>query len=149
MAPAASAKSQGVTKANWAKNKPKTPKSGSTKPEALPKRKAFFLLIPEENIGIDTAAPSGTFCIAIPMARDKAAHKLALLSPLKAKPQAKPTAKPSGMLWMVTARKNFKFLLQAVFLPSSTPVLWWKCGMILSIANNIIPPKIKPMIGAT
>lgn len=39
---------------------------GSTKPDNVPSKNAFFLDIPSLFSGIEIIAPSGKFCIAIP-----------------------------------------------------------------------------------
>ena len=49
------------------------PPTGSTTPESTPHMNAFFLLMPSPHNGIDIIAPSGKFCIAIPIARTIAA----------------------------------------------------------------------------
>ena len=70
IAPAAKAKSQGMTGAMLpTKRAVANPAIGSTIPEALPLKKAFHRLNPLCLKGMETAAPSGKFCIPMPMAR--------------------------------------------------------------------------------
>ena len=90
---------------------PRTPASGSTRPDSWPYQTALRVENPEAFRGSDTATPSGKFCSPIPMARFLALEKVADLD-FPTAPKPTPTAKPSGMLWMVTATINSRIRLQ-------------------------------------
>lgn len=76
---------------------------GSTMPDSAPMAKALFLLIPSECNGIESMAPSGKFCMAMPMANAHAADIGMAAPSAMADAKMTPTAIPSGMLWRVTA----------------------------------------------
>ena len=71
---------------------------GSTIPERVPYKKAFGFDIPSLFNGIDIIAPSGKFCIAIPMAKAKAPAIVIPAFPIRAPAKVTPTAIPSGIL---------------------------------------------------
>lgn len=77
---------------------PKTPAMGSTMPEACPYIKLLKRERPSRLSGMETAAPSGKFCIPMPMATAIAGRVASgVMTPVK-DPKATPTAKPSGIL---------------------------------------------------
>ena len=74
------------------------PPIGSTIPDKAPYTNDFHLLIPSCLSGREIAAPSGKFCIAIPMAKANEAIIVIVELPLAAKAKHKPTDMPSGIL---------------------------------------------------
>ena len=95
------------------------PPTGSTTPESTPHMNAFFLLMPSLHNGIDIIAPSGKFCIAIPIARAIAAVAVIPESFIIAPANATPTDIPSGILCNVTAKSIIVVLdMELVLIPS-------------------------------
>ena len=84
--------------------------TGSTAPESTPIQKVFCRGIPSANRGMETIAPSGMFCRAMPSERASAAGKAIAPPPYIQPANATPTAMPSGRLWSVTARSSFSVL---------------------------------------
>ena len=104
MAPAANARKYGRSGVTWtASSAVRKPPTGSTAPDSIPYRNAFFLLMPSPTSGMDTIAPSGKFCIAIPMESANAPVMDTPILPMAAPAYTTPTAMPSGILWSVTA----------------------------------------------
>ena len=77
------------------------------------------MLSPSIFKGIEIIAPSGMFCIAIPIAKSIASNKSIPVLPVKKPAKHTPTAIPSGMLCSVTENNNifnfFPFLLFSIF----------------------------------
>ena len=117
---------------------------GSTIPLILPIRKERHLLLPSAFRGIDTIAPSGIFCIAIPTDIVRAAIAVIPMSP-EIKPESTtPTAIPSGRLWMVTASESIVVRDNPDFIPSgwSSPTCRW--GVNWSMASRNPMPSRNP-----
>lgn len=99
IAPAAKASKNGkilfIVKTNIT---PITAEIGSTRADAWPNIKLLNLEKPSFLNGIETAAPSGKFCIPIPIANIIAPIKVVPALPLDIPPNATPIAIPSGIL---------------------------------------------------
>ena len=80
--------------------------------------------LPSAFRGIDTIAPSGMFCIAIPTDIVKAAIAVMPISPEIKPERTTPTAIPSGRLWIVTASESIVVRDSPDFIPSgwSSPI---------------------------
>ena len=76
---------------------------GSTIPLSEPMANDFHLLYPSASIGIDMIAPSGIFCIAIPIERATAPARERSAVWVSTPAITAPTAIPSGRLCNVTA----------------------------------------------
>ena len=120
MAPAAKESSQGMTApAAPAISTAITPKTGSTIPERPPYKNAFPAGSPSLRSGREIAAPSGKFCMPIPMAKAAAEERAANSPPgCAASAKARPTAMPSGILCRVTANIRRVLLLKDEGIPS-------------------------------
>ena len=83
------------------------------------------MLKPALLSGIDTAKPSGKFCIPIPSPRATAepSEKIEAKSCVANAPKATPTAKPSGMLCIAIANTSKDVFLRSVFGPSASSIL--------------------------
>ena len=79
---------------------------GSTIPDNAPIANALPLPIPSEWRGMERIAPSGKFCIAIPIANAHAADIGIILPSAMALASITPTAIPSGILCRVTATES-------------------------------------------
>ena len=143
IAPAEKARSHGCnTMRCEARKNPTIADNGSTTPLPIPKRNAFLLLPVTCFIGNEIAAPSGKFCMPIPIASPNADIYAAVSPATAAAPKANPTAKPSGMLCKVTAKNNFNDFEKWERGPSSWCVPLCMCGTILSNKAKINPPII-------
>ena len=91
---------------------------GSTIPLRLPIANERQRLLPSAFKGIDTIAPSGIFCMAIPTDIVKAAIAVIPMSPDRKPDSTTPTAIPSGRLWMVTASESIVVRDNPDFIPS-------------------------------
>ena len=79
IAPAAKERRYGKTGIISAESKiVRSPATGSTMPDSIPLKNALPLLIPLAANGMEIIAPSGRFCIAIPIANTNAAENAAL-----------------------------------------------------------------------
>jgi hypothetical protein len=96
---------------------------------------------------METASPSGKFCIPMPIARAMAAGNVAAGKPVATAPKATPTARPSGILCSVMARMSKVLRCQLVLIPSASSIgkPRWRCGSTISIPRKKIPPKRKPV----
>ena len=117
---------------------------GSTSPEAAPHTNALPELLPSLRSGRDIMAPSGMFCIAIPI---ESANALAMVRspfPLKTPPKTTPTAMPSGMLCRATARIIFIERGRRERGPSGrlSSTCWW--GMTVSSISRKHMPAANP-----
>ena len=86
---------------------------GSTIPDNIPSINERNFFFPEDASGIDIIAPSGRFCMAIPIERVRALS-IGITFPNIADAVATPTQIPSGMLWRVTANIIF-FVVSSPF----------------------------------
>ena len=77
--------------------------TGSTKPDSAPHVNALKRLFPSLRRGMDIIAPSGMFCIAIPVESANAPERVKAVSPPITPAKTTPTAMPSGMLCRATA----------------------------------------------
>ena len=96
-----------------------TPKTSSTSPDRLPKRKARHLLMPSCLRGSEIAAPSGKFCMAMPSESASAPMAVIPASPESHPAYTTPTAMPSGRLCSVTASTSMVDLPKLLFGPSA------------------------------
>ena len=91
---------------------------GSTAPESAPSANAFLREAPSAFNGSETTAPSGKFCIAIPMESANAAESVMATFPESQPAKTMPTAMPSGKLWSVTASVSIVVRLSFALGPS-------------------------------
>lgn len=99
IAPAAKASSTGIAPRLLSrKNMVANAATGSTSPDSAPQVNAVRLLFFSLRRGMDIMAPSGMFCMAIPMESAKAPVMVRLVSPFITPAKTTPTAIPSGML---------------------------------------------------
>ncbi len=117
---------------------------GSTRPDTAPHAKAFPGLLPSSRSGTEMIAPSGMFCIAIPIDRASAPARVRSVLPLITPPKTTPTAIPSGMLCRPTARIIFIERGRRERGPSGrlSSTCWW--GMTVSSSNRKHIPAAKP-----
>ena len=117
---------------------------GSTSPDAAPHAKAFVRLRPSLCRGKEIIAPSGMFCIAIPVDSASAPAVVSPASPLMTPPRTTPTAMPSGMLCRATARIIFIERGRRECGPSGlcSSMCWW--GMTVSSSSRKHMPTAKP-----
>ena len=94
--------------------------------------------------GADTMAPSGKFCIAMPIAKVRAAAGVTTSLPLSIAANTTPTAIPSGILCKVTASTNINDLFNLEGKPSGLSLFRCKCGITVSNNNKNKIPTIKP-----
>ena len=113
-------------------------------PESVPYKKAFDFDIPSLFNGIDIIAPSGKFCIAIPIAKANAPAIVIPVFPISAPANVTPTAIPSGILWSVTANTIIVVFLSFAFIPSVLSLFKCKCGITLSSTSKKTIPSINP-----
>ena len=118
---------------------------GSTRPDAAPHTNAFPGLLPSLRSGTEIIAPSGIFCIAIPIDRARAPAMVRSVFPLSTPPKTTPTAIPSGMLCRATARIIFIERGRRERGPSGrlSSTCWW--GMTVSSSNRKHIPAAKPV----
>lgn len=119
---------------------------GSTIPDNAPIANALALCIPSEYNGIDSTAPSGKFCRAIPIANAHAAD-IGIVEPsAKADAKITPTAMPSGMLCKVTAIDNIVLRCHCLLgeSPSGVSAPMCKCGISVSSNNRNNIPATNP-----
>lgn len=99
-----------------ASNMMATVPNGSTIPLSVPMRNERSRELPAALIGMATMAPSGMFCMAIPietaMAADMVSAELSWLA------NTTPTAMPSGRLCMVMLRASLAVCDSLLFMPS-------------------------------
>ena len=104
IAPAAKASNVGIDDAFSPRNSIVTTAAiGSTNPDSAPHVKAVVRLLPSLRNGTEMIAPSGMFCIAIPMESASAPDNVSILLPFITPANTTPTAIPSGMLCNATA----------------------------------------------
>ena len=117
---------------------------GSTSPEAAPQANALPGLLPSSRRGSDIMAPSGMFCIAIPMESASAPASVRSAFPLITPPKTTPTAIPSGMLCSATARIIFIERGRRERGPSGwlSSTCWW--GIAVSSRRRKHMPAAKP-----
>ena len=117
---------------------------GSTSPDAAPQMNAFLGLLPSLRSGTEMIAPSGMFCIAIPIESANAPARVRSVSPLSTPPNTTPTAMPSGMLCRATARIIFIERGRRELGPSEpqSSTCWW--GMTVSSSSRKHTPAAKP-----
>src|SRR5471032_638257 len=138
MAPAANARPKGssssATSTSQAHSKAKT---GSTRPEAAPIRKALKRDIPAPARTSAITRPSGTSCKAMPIAR--------LSAPGKPPPAATPMAMPSGMLWAMIAITNSQ-IRGAITGCSDLPLRLEPLDTLWSTTNKPMAPSRMPKL---
>ena len=114
---------------------------GSTMPDNVPITNALLFFIPSECSGKDNIAPSGKFCMAIPIANAHAADMAIGLSANIEEPKITPTAIPSGILCNVTANESIvvRFHCFLVLSPSGVvaPVCKWGIKVSSNNRNNM------------
>ena len=117
---------------------------GSTRPDAAPHTNALPGLLPSLRSGTDIIAPSGMFCIAIPIDRASAPARVRSVLPLNTPPKTTPTAIPSGMLCRATASIIFIERGRRERGPSEplSSTCWW--GMTVSSSKRKHTPAAKP-----
>lgn len=121
------------------------PPNGSTAPLRLPMIKDRHLELPAARMGMEMMAPSGTFCMAIPMLTAMALANDNPAAPFSTPANTTPTAIPSGRLWMVTARASIAVRDRWARGPSgvSVPICRW--GVSSSMASKNTMPSRKPV----
>ena len=119
---------------------------GSTMPDNVPITNALLFFIPSECSGMDNMAPSGKFCIAIPIANAHAADVAMLLFASIEEPKITPTAIPSGILCSVTASESIvvRFHCFLVLNPSGVVAPACKCGITVSSSSRNNMPNTNP-----
>ena len=145
IAPAARARSSGIAAVlSLSMNIVASAAMGSTSPDAAPHTNAFPGLLPSLRSGTEIIAPSGIFCIAIPIDRARAPAMVRSVFPLSTPPKTTPTAIPSGMLCRATARIIFIERGRRERGPSGrlSSTCWW--GMTVSSSNKKHIPAAKP-----
>ena len=117
---------------------------GSTSPDATPHAKALPGLLPSLRSGAEMIAPSGMFCIAIPMDKASAPATVRSVLPLSTPPKTTPTAIPSGMLCSATASIIFIERGRRECGPSGwlSSTCWW--GIAVSSNRRKHIPDAKP-----
>ena len=104
IAPAANERSAGIDDAfSPKKSIVAMAATGSTSPDNAPHVKAVVRLLPSFRKGTEMIAPSGMFCIAIPMDSASAPESVSVVFPFITPAKTTPTAMPSGMLCNATA----------------------------------------------
>lgn len=97
---------------------------------------------------METAAPSGIFCMPMPKATTHADNKASSEKPSPSAPKATPTANPSGMLCNVIANTSNKLRRNEDVPPSlrlsSRPTC--RCGSILCNMYKVKPPARNPRL---
>ena len=117
---------------------------GSTAPESAPIRNALPRLLPSPRSGTEIIAPSGMFCIAIPMDKASEPATVRFVSPLITPARTTPTAIPSGMLCSATASIILVERDNDDLGPSAaSPSVCW-CGMNVSSSSRNAIPAMKP-----
>ena len=151
MAPAEKASSHGIHGVSAvAPSTTSTPNTGSASPESAPMAKAFGALMPSWSIGSDTAAPSGTFWMPMPMARATAMPTMAGSPPFSpAMANSSPTDIPSGMLCSVTAVNSRVGRCQRLGRPSGSFSPGCKCGSKACSPMRNATPSAKPPAAAS
>ena len=122
---------------------------GSTAPDSTPATKARDLRMPSEQSGMDTIAPSGKFCIAMPTDSANALAAVIPLAPLSNAAYTMPTAMPSGMLCMVTASTVIVTRDSLVLGPSAETLLLCMCGVTWSSNRKNSTPSHSPTNAGT
>ena len=117
---------------------------GSTSPDAAPHTNALPGLLPSSRNGTEIMAPSGMFCIAIPIDNANAPAMVRSVLPLNTPPKTTPTAMPSGMLCSATARIIFIERGRRERGPSGRLSSMCWCGMMVSSNNRKHMPAAKP-----
>ena len=145
MAPAANDSTTGIADAFSPRNSiVAMAATGSTIPDTAPHVNAVNLLFPSLRKGTEIIAPSGMFCMAIPIDSASAPESVRLASPFMTPANTTPTAIPSGMLCRATASiiliERGKRDLGPSDLVSST--CW--CGITVSSNNRKHIPAMKP-----
>ena len=142
IAPAANESKNGIVGANmFVNNIVRSAAIGSTIPDSVPIMNDFVFVYPSPFNGIDIIAPSGKFCIAIPIERASAPAYVIPAFPDINPANIAPTAIPSGILCIVTAS------ISIVVLFSFVSLLNLKYGTIMSINSRNNIPDAKPIDG--
>ena len=118
---------------------------GSTRPDAAPHTNAVEGLLPSLRSGTEIIAPSGMFCIAIPIDSARAPARVRSVLPLNTPPKTTPTAIPSGMLCSATARIIFIERGRRERGPSGPLSSTCWCGMTVSSVKRKQMPAAKPV----
>lgn len=106
--------------------------------------------MPSPRSGMDIIAPSGKFCIAMPIASAMAAAAVIPESFIIAPANATPTDIPSGMLCSVTAKSIIVvFDIWAVLMPSWFLLSMCICGITVSRSRRKNIPARKPTSAAS
>ena len=148
IAPAANDSSPGMTGAIQTANSTAiNANSGSTIPDKHPNKNALAVDTPSCRKGSEIAAPSGKFCMPIPIAKAIADAYIAGLSCWAANANESPTAAPSGILCNVTAKIRSVVRFEVDAGPSRTFSKGCKCGMIWSNPNRNNAPSANPHVG--
>ena len=125
------------------------PAIGSTIPLNVPYKNDFHFPFPFPASGIEMIAPSGKFCIAIPIERASApADEIPELADAS-HARTTPTAIPSGILWRVTARQSMVVFFSFDFTPSGFSELTCRCGIIESRSRRNKNPSARPTAAGT
>lgn len=119
---------------------------GSTMPDNIPYRNDLGLVMPSALSGMDIIAPSGKFCMAIPMDSTIAFMSVMLELPVRYPAKTIPTAIPSGRLCNVTANTNIVVFFRWLFTPSDCVLFTCRCGIITSKTNKNPMPNRNPMV---
>ncbi len=125
-----------------------TDATGSTSPVSVPIQNDLKREFPALRKGIDTMAPSGKFCIAMPI-DSVSAPAMGMKALCSSTPAiVAPTASPSGILWMVTAITSF-FVADMRERGPSSCWLTCICGVKWSRAHNAKKPATTPAATGT
>ena len=95
---------------------------------------------------MDIIAPSGKFCIAIPIDSTTALIRVIVAFPVRYPANTTPTAIPSGRLCKVTANTNMVVFFRLLFMPSDCVLFMCRCGIIISNTNRNPIPNKKPIV---
>ena len=117
---------------------------GSTSPDAAPQANALPALLPSSRRGTEIMAPSGMFCIAIPIDSASAPASVRSVFPFITPPKTTPTAIPSGMLCSATARIIFIERGRRERGPSEWRSSTCWCGITVSSNRRKHIPAAKP-----
>ena len=105
--------------------------------------------MPSPTSGMDTIAPSGKFCMAIPIESANAPVIETPTSPMAAPAYTTPTAIPSGMLWSVTANIIIVVFCNFALTPSGLSLSKCRCGIKVSRTSRNTIPRTNPISAGT